>query len=382
MPRIPLNLTVGLFFVLTLTVSTGSLALKPLSNTQKTSPVSGYQKTVDTYSRLLDRQIARLGKNHPQIARTYEKLGIAYYKLEQYNKALKAHKAALKILKKIDKDSERIAYLYNNLALVYIEKGRHLTALRYLKKALKFDLRKFGDTHPHLGVIYNSYGLAYKRKGKIAEAKKFYRKSIKLLKNGKDIDSYTSLSDSYYNLGILYLEHRGYSKAISYFKKALYLDIKNLGSFHVNIAEDYNNIGIAYRKKRNLAKARKYFNLAADTVYHLGGKSHPMYAKYVRNLNRVVDRQARRYLRKVRKHIVARIDTGKTGSGGEKVNCILKINQDEKGMILKARVRCNPNYKSSRHAIARAVAKSSPLPLPRASKIFNRNITLRIRMYK
>ncbi len=382
MPRTLVYLTVSLFFVLTITVPVAGNAQGPAATARKTTSISGYQKTVDTYTKLLDRQIARLGKKHPQVARTYEKLGQAYYKLEQYNKALKAHKTALKIIKKIDKNSPRIGYLYNNLALVYIEKGRHLTALRYLKKALNFDRRKFGESHPHLGVIYNSYGLAYKRKGKTAEAKKFYRKSIKLLKAGKDTGSYASLSDSYYNLGVLYLEKGGYSRSIGYFKKALFLDIKNLGSFHVNVAEDYNNIGIAYRKKRNLAKARKYFNLAADTVYHLGGKSHPLYAKYVKNLNRVVDRQARHYLRKVRKHIVARIETGKTASGKEKVNCIVKINQDNKGMILKARVRCNPNYKTSRHAIARAIAKSSPLPLPRAAKIFNPNITLRVRMYK
>jgi len=382
MPKVQailINITfITLFWVMT----SASHASNPVVAIKKSTTKSSNQRTADTYNRLLQRQIAKFGLQHKQVARTYEKLGLAYYKLEQYNKALESQKKALKIVKKLDKKSPRISYIYNNIALAYLEKRRHRTALFYLKKALKFDLKVFGKNHPYIGTLYNSFGLVYKRQGKTERAKAYYKKSIKILRASKDSADITSLADSYYNLGILYLEQRKYDRAISYFKKTLNIDIKHLGDFHISVAEDYNNIGLAYRKKGRLAKARKYFNLAADTAYHISGKEGPEYAKYVKYLNSTLRRQIRRYLRIVRKHIVSNLAIPKNKKGREKVYCKVKLKQNNKGLIMSARITCDPNYKSVRHAVAKAVSKSSPLPLPKAAKVFDQSITIRLKIYQ
>jgi tetratricopeptide (TPR) repeat protein len=57
-----------------------------------------------------------------------------------------------------------------------------------------------------------------------------------------------------------------YSKAISYYEKALEISQKTLSAIHPDLATSYNNIGLVYYNKGEYSEALSYLERAFDIL--------------------------------------------------------------------------------------------------------------------
>jgi len=107
-------------------------------------------------------------------AEYYNKLGIAYARLERLEEAREAFEAAL------DVDSRFVPAL-SNLGNIYFSNDDLEAAEEYYQKAIKHD--------PEYSTAYNNLAALYKRQGKIGEAVNAMKKSQRLALK-KPADSY------------------------------------------------------------------------------------------------------------------------------------------------------------------------------------------------
>ncbi len=136
------------------------------------------------------------------------------------------------------KDSPEV---YNNLGVIYGERGEYDEAIPLFKKSV--------ETDPDYGDAYFNLGKAYNDTGKKREAISYYKKAIEVF---PEIVS----ADTYYNLGSIYLQLEMYKEAQDSIIEALKL---NPAHVHANI-----NLGICYHNTGNDAEAIKFFKKAIE----------------------------------------------------------------------------------------------------------------------
>ena len=90
-----------------------------------------------------------LGTEHPNTASSYNNIGLVYNEKGDYGKALEYYFKDLAISEKVlGTEHPDTATSYNNIGWVYREKGNYAIALEYYTKAYQIWKNKFGDDHP------------------------------------------------------------------------------------------------------------------------------------------------------------------------------------------------------------------------------------------
>ena len=79
-----------------------------------------------------------------------------------------------------------MARSYNNIGLVYDNKGEYDKALEYYQKSLAIKLKQLGPEHPSVAISYHNMAYVYKAKKDLAKAKEYWEKAyaIRLKKLG------------------------------------------------------------------------------------------------------------------------------------------------------------------------------------------------------
>jgi preprotein translocase subunit SecA/nephrocystin-3 len=81
-------------------------------------------------------------------------------------KALEYYSKSLEILKEtLPPNIPDIATSYNNIGLIYSKKGDNNIALEYYYKSLKIIKETLRPNHPNIALSYNNIGLIYSKKG-------------------------------------------------------------------------------------------------------------------------------------------------------------------------------------------------------------------------
>jgi tetratricopeptide (TPR) repeat protein len=80
------------------------------------------------------------------------------------------------------------------------------------------------------------------------------------------------LSFLYNQLGLALKKAAQYDKALEYYRKALAIDLKQLGPGHPSVATSYNNMALVYYAKKDIAKAKEYMG---KSLRHLPQKAWP-----------------------------------------------------------------------------------------------------------
>ncbi|MDR0917938.1 MAG: DUF2225 domain-containing protein [Oscillospiraceae bacterium] len=225
------------------------------------------------------------GKNHPDTATSYNDIGVVYKDKGDYEKALEYFFKALKIQKKVlEKEHPDTATSYNNIGTIYDDKGEYEKALDYYFKALEIFEMVFDKDH--IAGSYNNIGLVYVNKGDYEKGLEYYSKALKILEKvlGKD---HTNTSSSYNNTGLVYYYKGDYEKALEYYFKALKIHEKVLDKDHPNTAGIYNNIGLVYDDECDYEKALEYYLKALEIKEKILGKDHLSTATSYNNIGMV-----------------------------------------------------------------------------------------------
>ena len=83
------------------------------------------------------------------------------------------------------------------------------------------------------------------------------------------------MASTYNNIGLVHHNKGEYDKALEHYKKALAIDLKQLGPEHPYVAGSYYNMAYVYEAKKDLAKAKEYWEKAYAIRLKKLGPNHP-----------------------------------------------------------------------------------------------------------
>ncbi len=237
-----------------------------------------------------------------QKAKIFGQIAVANYYAGNLEEALEYYNNELEMNKKINNEQE-IASGYNNIGLVYSDKGDKTRALEYYFKALAIDQKygnkdKIATRYNNIGNIYldvsdynkaidyfnkcidiyieikdsiniyysyNNIASTYRRQGKYSEALQFFNFALRVINKS---NNYKSMATCLSNIGVVYQDWGRYSKALDYFNEALIYDKKLNNS--TDIAIKYNNIASAYKELEMPDSAIYYFTKSKEIFEQKG----------------------------------------------------------------------------------------------------------------
>ena len=205
-----------------------------------------YPESLYYYMKVLKIRKKVLPENHPDIATSYNDMGLAYGALGEYKKELECCLKALAIQEKVlPENYPDIATLYNNVGYAYGKLEDHKKQLEYYLKALAIREKVLPENHPDIVASYNNVGYAY---GELADHKKELNYYLKVLAIQEKVlpENNPDIAASYNDVGSVCSELGDHKKELDYYLKALAIREKVLPENHPDIAASYNNIGCAY----------------------------------------------------------------------------------------------------------------------------------------
>ena len=211
--------------------------------------------------------------------------------LAYYDKAEQYYQCALQsALNKYGDKHPNVATSYNNIGLVYGNQGNYSQTLEYCNKALEILLAVFGEQHPDVATSYNNIGFVYSSQGNYSQALEYNNKAleIRLVVFG---EQHPDVATSYINIGFVYDNQGNYSQALEYYNKALGILLAVFGEQHPDVATCYNNIGLVYGNQGNYSQALEYYNKALEILLAVFGEQHPDVATSYANIAAIMFRQ-------------------------------------------------------------------------------------------
>ena len=130
-------------------------------------------------------------------------------------------------------------------------------------------LRHFDDENRTLGDIAFFGGwLAYEQ-GRYGDSLRFYKRAVPVFEKVLGTE-HPDTATSYNNIGIVYKDRGDYDAALEYYNKALAIREKGLGTEHPDTAVTYVNIGALYYEKGEYDKATEQLIKAYKVFFAYG----------------------------------------------------------------------------------------------------------------
>jgi CHAT domain-containing protein/tetratricopeptide (TPR) repeat protein len=147
--------------------------------------------------RALEAEKYYYGENSPVLISTYGSLITAYIELNQNRKALKLTDIAYKIASQTEKDAdpEAIAFLYQNIGVLYSSVRDYTKSLVFYEKSEDYYSRCKGPTTVSIINLYLNKSNALSNLGMKAEAEYFFSKGVNMAMTKLSKSTYLLLSD-------------------------------------------------------------------------------------------------------------------------------------------------------------------------------------------
>ena len=199
-------------------------------------------------------------------------MGIAYYRLGDFEKAIEYYTQFLSIAKELgDRAGERTAS--NNLGAAYRGQGDFKQAIEHYKQSLNIakelgDRAKEGKASYKLGIV--NYDL-----GNLKQAIQYYKQSINIF---KELGDRAGEGEASNNLGIAYHGLGDLKQAIEYWKQGLNI-AKELG-YRAGEKTASNNLGVAYLGQGDFKQAIEHYKQSLNIAKELGDRAEEGEASY------------------------------------------------------------------------------------------------------
>lgn len=187
------------------------------------------------------------------ILRSLRSVGNTYYKMGQFENALKALSEAQIIANLFQDSQNELADIYNNLGILFSDWGKYKKSLSYYKKALSIE-EQLGNSKKQ-ARIFNNMGTIYFYQGNNDSALFFYLESLGKRNEINDINGKAFVLN---NLGMYYGSQGEFSKSLEYFNESLY-NFEKLSNRYGIVMTLYN-IGSVHQEEKDFIPAKKHFN--------------------------------------------------------------------------------------------------------------------------
>ncbi|NOU18570.1 MAG: CHAT domain-containing protein [Bacteroidales bacterium] len=216
---------------------------------------------IECYSKALE---AESDKNSKAIV--YNNLGGLYALQGEYNKAISYNNFALSELEDNSQKEniQRIVYIYHNLGLAYYKISQWEKSLSYYLKSLQlakeFNVKDVGDT-------YYNVGLVYQKLGRLSEANHYHLLSIQCYTSGYGLQHY-KMAVSYINYAQYLLVINDLAKSWEYYTKAYQVLSQTVGLKHSYTSTCLMDMGNYCYASKDYRRALSYYQQSlAAKVY-------------------------------------------------------------------------------------------------------------------
>ncbi len=177
-------------------------------------------------------------------------VGRIYWRLGNFNEALKYHHEAKQIFEQLN-DAKKIALSVRYIGQDYADGGYYPEALKHLNDALD-KYKKTGD-RGNAALLYNLLAWVYAKQGNYVEASRNGYLSLSIFEElGDEKNSALAASD----IADYYIQLGNYSEALKYFRQSETInrsegDILNLGYNHIMVGRVYRLMGQYSKSLKN-----------------------------------------------------------------------------------------------------------------------------------
>ena len=235
--------------------------------------------------------LERWGEQHPEVASSYQNLGVVQHLKGNNGQALAFWNQALAIrLVVLGEHHPDVARTYHNLGLYYDVTGNYKQALVFYDKAVTIKRATLGEQDPDLAMSYNNIGIVYFTIGALDQAREFLDKAldIRVATLGPQ---HPDVAQAYNNLGGMFMARGAFDQAIAFFHKALPIALATLGPQHPDVAKGYGNLGLAHFFKGDYDPALEFLNKTLAVQLAVLGENHSEVALTYHNLGGVYDQK-------------------------------------------------------------------------------------------
>jgi two-component system, sensor histidine kinase and response regulator len=215
---------------------------------------------IDSLIMFCDEALKLRKKYHIEISddllsAVYNNIGLGYFYLKDYSKALDFHLKSLSIRENIL--SDKLSSTYNNIGLVYMDLNKSVEAIEYFDKSLV--IKRKNKDYKGIANTLNNLGLVEKRRWNYNKSKIYFNESLIISKELKDIGRISNVLN---NLGKVATHEGNFDAAFNYYSDGLKL-VKQQGN-NLLIARVNNNIAEMYLFALLPEKALKFLNKAFE----------------------------------------------------------------------------------------------------------------------
>jgi CHAT domain-containing protein/tetratricopeptide (TPR) repeat protein len=225
-----------------------------------------------------------LGEDHPETARGYHDVGVAFNALGRYADARPLLEKAWTIRRKqLGDDHPDTAASANDLAGCLYSQARYAEAQPLLEKALAVRRRQLGDEDAATAATMNDLGMILQAQAKYPDAQQLLEQALTVRRRVLG-ENHRDTALSYNNLA-LNLNGRGrFAEARPLFEKALTIRRKMLGEDHPDTATSYASVAFNLQAQGQYAEAERPLRQALAIDRHVLGDDHPDTATLFNNL--------------------------------------------------------------------------------------------------
>ena len=205
---------------------------------------------------------------HPRYANAVNNLSTYYFKIGDYDKAIKLAFESLRIKEKNEEPKIELAISYQNLANYNKLNGDYSKALKFMTKSLEFTLDSLDERSHRVAELYDGLALIYQRAEQIDSALVYHNKSLTILEKlfTAEKNRTNNLTiESIHWLAELWIKKGDYNLARYYIQKALALQKENTSYRKFDSYELLSQVFIKEKKyEKALAALLKAEGLATN----------------------------------------------------------------------------------------------------------------------
>lgn len=186
------------------------------------------------------------------------------YRFKSADSSLMFGNRALDLAKKLNY-RQGIAQAYNDMAIIFIDKGNYHRATNYLDEAMR--IRSVMNDQSGIASVHNKLGIIDQKQGRLKEALEHQLAALQIYEQQR---SDRWIGYTYNNIAIIHQNLENVDKALEFHKKALEFRLKlndRLGE-----ATSYSNMANLYARKHDTIRAVSYYEKALDLARTLNNE--------------------------------------------------------------------------------------------------------------
>ncbi len=219
-------------------------------------------------------EMARELNNDWELAMGYKNIGNVHVSMRNLDDGERYYRMAMKIFRAL-RDLKGISSIYNNLGIIYSDRGLAKKALEHYRRSLEIE-EKLRD-YDGMATSYNNIGTAYVTLGDVYEALEAYKKSVDYNILAGNLDG---LNYGYGNIASILMELGDFAGSLDYLQKQMEVaekigSVKFMIQAHITLANLYYLMrkfeeGIKHAKKA-ISLAEKHGDIydAPDAYYYV-----------------------------------------------------------------------------------------------------------------